>query len=358
MAQGVKWDINAEELEKLTEEFTDEEIAAAKGIALSTLWTKRKELGIFSYREKTENKKNRKTGEALRPGTGTPHHTTRGQNETFFDVIDTEEKAYFLGLLLAEGHTADNTSGCYISLSLSGDDTYMVARFRELLKANQKTVLSQRSGKKKEAEQRFYSRHLVERLLELGVTKNTEEHFIALPEEIPCTLRRHLIRGVVDGDGHIGADKSAFNIGSCSKELLEGIKAWLEEELGIQPHINEPSILPSGKLFWHLIPGDGNPLGVLSWLYDNSNIYLERKRHADCDWSPRVAHNILKKQEADPLREHTAELEELARQKIAGEIKRGAQQRLAELAKTNKSVVSERLKKLVAEMTTQSQSLT
>lgn len=35
---------------------------------------------------------------------------TKVQNENFFDIIDNEEKAYFLGLLLADGCISDNST--------------------------------------------------------------------------------------------------------------------------------------------------------------------------------------------------------------------------------------------------------
>ena len=61
--------------------------------------------------------------------------------ERFFQTIDNEEKAYFLGLLIADGNVfKDSTGGrqASISITLGLEDEYMLLKFKEVLNAYSK----------------------------------------------------------------------------------------------------------------------------------------------------------------------------------------------------------------------------
>lgn len=52
--------------------------------------------------------------------------------EDYFDLIDTEEKAYFLGLLMTDGNVFEQKKRSkMISLTLKKEDAYMVQAFRD-----------------------------------------------------------------------------------------------------------------------------------------------------------------------------------------------------------------------------------
>jgi len=345
MAQGRKWRITKRELEDLTSRFTDEEIASMYSVTVSTVWKARKEHNVLSFKEKCNSKKNRKTGALLSHGTGSPHCTTDSQNNHYFDKIDTEEKAYYLGLLLAEGNVSDNKTGCTVGLSLSDPDGEIVHRFKKALRANRTVRIQQRLGKKPANVLIFQGRYLVERLIDLGVTLNTEEHTLRKPDQIPRSLRRHLVRGFVDGDGSINITGRYFYIGSCSKDMLEIIKYWIECQFQKKLSLITSAMLNSGKNFWKLSPGGGEPLTVLGLLYDDSTICFQRKFEAYAQWKVEIDDSIKAKEDSDPLHGFHLELQELIASKINGTIRRGAQQELADKAGVSKSMVSKRLKK-------------
>ena len=58
--------------------------------------------------------------------------------ERFFEKIDSEEKAYFLGLLISDGNVFKDNTGRQASISITLDlkDEYMLLKFKEVLQAN------------------------------------------------------------------------------------------------------------------------------------------------------------------------------------------------------------------------------
>lgn len=98
------------------------------------------------------------------PGKGRRHAI----NEAYFDTIDSEQKAYFLGLLFADGCN----SGRAISLKLKIDDVELVSAFRQAIGySGPITILSPRSNfanAKRQAQCAITSLPLCRRLTELG----------------------------------------------------------------------------------------------------------------------------------------------------------------------------------------------
>ena len=54
-------------------------------------------------------------------------------NEHYFDVIDTEEKAYFLGYLMADGNISTYNNQYYIKCACTKKDEEIIYKFKEVL---------------------------------------------------------------------------------------------------------------------------------------------------------------------------------------------------------------------------------
>ena len=58
-------------------------------------------------------------------------------NENFFDTIDTEAKAYFLGLMYADGNNYVRGTHSYeMSIALEEGDKYILEKFRDVISRN------------------------------------------------------------------------------------------------------------------------------------------------------------------------------------------------------------------------------
>lgn len=124
-------------------------------------------------------------------------------DETVFDAV-TEESAYWVGFLMADGNV--NRDGQVITLSLQQRDKDHVEAFRRFLKAENPVRIRMSSGcglvKKKFSNAMFSvsSTRLREALARFGVVPNK-----SLTAKVTgLEFNRDFWRGLVDGDGSIG----------------------------------------------------------------------------------------------------------------------------------------------------------
>src|ERR1700678_1934484 len=97
------------------------------------------------------------------------HHIISGIEENFFEVIDTEAKAYFLGLLYADGCVY---RGYRIYLGLTEPDKYLIEQFRKYVAPNNKIEFHKRE-KPRQNQYRLVisSRKMAQDLIKLGCTE-------------------------------------------------------------------------------------------------------------------------------------------------------------------------------------------
>jgi len=196
----------------------------------------------------------------------------------FFQTIDSEEKAYWLGFFYADGYVYKNNK--QISITLQETDANHLEKFARIFD----TTLSPYSYIDKRTNKRYLTvrcvvssveicRDLAEKDIRNGKTKNGTAFVISL---VPDNLVHHFIRGFFDGDGcicrnHLG-EHSLTLVGT--KAFLEAVRDLLIEKAGL----NQVSILPK-KSIWSLAWGGNEQLQEFKgWLYNDANIYLDRKK--------------------------------------------------------------------------------
>ena len=119
-------------------------------------------------------------------------------NERFFDEIDSEEVAFFTGLLLADGHISESEGGS-VSIELQDRDVDVLEKLKGALNYTGPVLRRQRKS-----DGRFYVKlcvnngSLVRALRVHGVVPR--KTFIASAPKIRLDLQRHFWRGMVDGD--------------------------------------------------------------------------------------------------------------------------------------------------------------
>lgn len=196
-------------------------------------------------------------------------------NERYFEQIDTEEKAYWLGFITADGCVYKNQ----ITLGLKGADIGHVEKFAAAVGTNKPVKLSTRKLKDKTywlARITICSKEMTSDLAAKGV--KPQKSLIAEAWNGPDNLIKHYWRGVVDGDGwvsEIGSSnrKNLYAVGLCgSISMVRSFSDWIRINLDL--HV-EPVL--KGKIHCVTYGGTFAPQKVAKLLYENSKVYLDRK---------------------------------------------------------------------------------
>lgn len=207
-------------------------------------------------------------------------------NTEYFKSIDSEDKAYWLGFLMADGCVCKtNKNGSYdrIAIPLKSSDVDHLNKFKICIEyegdIRTKTAIHKTKGFTYTTSQlRISSKPMCDDLAKYGIVPNKTGKEI-LPELNPILIR-HFIRGFFDGDGSVMKKKSRntgrVSLGSSSLSILESINEFLESELGIRMPIYEENRynVPFYKMD---SCNKSRNEKFLSLLYKDSNVYLDRK---------------------------------------------------------------------------------
>ena len=206
-------------------------------------------------------------------------------NQDYFETIDTEHKAYWLGFMYADGYV--NSKENTVSLRLKDNDDYILKRFAEDLDSNipvkyyTHTHKLPSSGKEhtlKYAALTICNAKIKKDLISNGCLEN-KTLVLTFPFHLPQDLYVHFIRGYMDGDGCItyhGKQKCGiqrFKVSFCgTQEVLKGI----QRVFGLTSKLRKR--WDDNKNNYDLtISGNRQVYAFLTALYENSTIHLERK---------------------------------------------------------------------------------
>ena len=201
--------------------------------------------------------------------------------EHFFQEINEEAKAYFLGLLISDGNVFKDNTGRQASISITLDlkDEYMLEKFKEVLQANTSVGHDGRGC----GQIAVRSNIMAEDLAKYGVVpRKSYNTYLPL---ISKEMMPHLIRGIFDGDGSImakpnlsndGHNRFLHSISFCgTHQLMEDISNYILENLGIKTAVYDYKDRNLSEL---KIQNIDNIAKFGYWIYRNSTIFLNRKK--------------------------------------------------------------------------------
>jgi hypothetical protein len=217
-------------------------------------------------------------------------------------TIDTQEKAYLLGLYYSDGfiYRRKDGYGSHTGVTLHLQDEYMLDRLTQDFPFFQKRY---DKSKTTTAQLRGNYQKLYDDLFENGVlpqksTKNRLNlNFPNLKEE----LKPHFIRGFFDGDGSVYMNKTnspnskgiSF-VGTC-KYFMQQLQLELEK-VGVKFTTSEPDLSKYSSVIQGRVVLTKTPIIKLqlsnragielftSYLYNNSKIHLSRKYNLMIKW--------------------------------------------------------------------------
>lgn len=201
-------------------------------------------------------------------------------NTDYFKLINTSEKAYWLGFLYADGYidAPDNK----LVVELKYDDRFHLDRLINILspgkKWKTKTVI--KNGKKyKSAFVYFNSPEIIKNLINLGCT-GKKSLTLSFPSDsfLPKKFIWHFIRGYFDGDGSIFPikDRKGCYVEFCGTyNFLDDLQNFFENTINSYKRV---AINPKGNAYVFRKGGYFVSLSILKNMYSKSNITLGRKK--------------------------------------------------------------------------------
>lgn len=192
-------------------------------------------------------------------------------NNNYFDTINSEDKAYWLGFYFADGY--QNNQGNF-GFSLASKDKEHLEKFKKAIKStypihDYKVVSGYKPGAP-------YSRMLcrsdeIIRSLNLHGAVAHKALILEFPTTVPFLLIRHFIRGYFDGDGSWTIDKNSsylYQFKLCGTEAFLTTAAMFLEI--------PPKLYKKGNSYY-LSKAGKEVLRIMNFLYEDTTIYLDRK---------------------------------------------------------------------------------
>lgn len=195
-------------------------------------------------------------------------------NERYFEKIDTEDKAYFLGLLYADGNVYLKRNR--VQITLQNEDTYILEVFKNYIDSTCKLYVDRGLYRKLI----LASEKMCQDLIKLGcVPKKSLILTFPIEEQVPNHLLHHFVRGAFDGDGSIGyVNKTGKEISFTSSEsFCNSVKSILESQnIKVSKFSKryKDKINSAGSI---KIYQNNKTFDLFNYMYKDATIYLERK---------------------------------------------------------------------------------
>lgn len=200
-----------------------------------------------------------------------------------FDVIDTEEKAYWLGFLYADGYIHKT----YLELGLKESDLEHIKKFKEFLNTRNKICYRPDTHSYRII---INNKHLTDSLKNKGCIER-KSYLVSFPSEdiVPKHLIKHFVRGVVDGDGYVGSKILTLGKIRGRLGLVSAVPDFLED-IRLKMNWHYAKIKKDKRNSTHSIEwGGAYVIDMLDDLYKGANIYLDRKYQKYIDLKTAVA---------------------------------------------------------------------
>ena len=190
-------------------------------------------------------------------------------NENYFEKIDSNDKAYFLGFMLTDGNVSLNEN--IIRLSLSSKDEEILNIFKEKT-GNENKICIREDEKHSERTFQLRSKKWKDDLAKYGVVP--QKTFISEMPVLSTDMMPHLIRSMIDGDGWISFN--SHQIGFCGNEkTVNQLKEYLVKTLNVY----DAKIIHASENLWQVTWASQTDIEKIgNYIYQNKdNCFLSRK---------------------------------------------------------------------------------
>ena len=214
------------------------------------------------------------------------HGRKNNFNEDYFESIDTEHKAYWLGFIYADGCVMNTGSGNTkinrLQINISNKDIELLIAFCKDINYDETKIQTYEP-------KGTYSTNLMSRLsinsvklcsdlAKWGVHPNKTGKLNKLPK-LSKELMPHFIRGFFDGDGWCTCTDKSHNVGFIGDYIfLKNINDYLVCKIKTSNRILHQEPRRENQIFYLRYSSMNDYKLLYKFLYSNCSICLERKR--------------------------------------------------------------------------------
>lgn len=209
----------------------------------------------------------------------------------YFDDIDSEDKAYFLGFIYADGNLHKNS----LKVSIRDYDVDVLEKMKAFMDSNhpiRKVPLfnfynEDKKGPKDGEMVEFIITHrlIKNSMIAHGVVENKTHKIKCIPKTIPNHLLKHFMRGYIDGDGSFGRYLKndgyfRFSLNLVGTlDFLEDFSKKAEKFSGILFNKKMCDRHPerNTNIRQLRLTGKKKVLNFLDWIYSDSTVFMDRK---------------------------------------------------------------------------------
>ena len=196
----------------------------------------------------------------------------------YFSIIDSPTKAYFLGLLFADGNIAldpENKRSPAIRIELSEEDQEILILFQKELNSNSSLRYDKRSGRPRGTYSfSVRSQQLADDLAKFNIVPN--KTYVVTSIIFPDKYLIDFLRGYIDGDGSIfySCNSWHINITGHTESVIKQFQEKIDLLINKNPHNKITNYNNVYKAVWN---GE-DAIKLCKLLYNNDHIALTRKR--------------------------------------------------------------------------------
>lgn len=197
--------------------------------------------------------------------------------QDIFEIIDTAEKAYWLGFLAADGCNYQREHNASIIISIHEKDIEHLNKFKQFCGTNAeiKSYIGYEgfSNQTPMCKITLNSKRISNDLIDKGILPN--KSLILQPPNISKEFYKPFILGYFDGDGSI-SKTSQYNNYSISIQGTKEILTWICETLNWDAKLEKRNN-NSNNSYYIRCGGTNKPYQILNQLYNSCEIHLDRK---------------------------------------------------------------------------------
>ena len=199
-------------------------------------------------------------------------------DEHYFDNIDTQDKAYIVGLLWADG--CNQLDRGKVVIQLQERDKAILEQIKEVSNNERplwKSALHDKNPNWQNAiSLTWQSRHISQVLNDYGMVPR-KSLVLEFPNWIDESLYSHFLRGYIDGDGSVyySYDKNVFRVSMVGTKMFLDVVQRMCAKIGVKTSLSHKKEHNDITFTLHSTSNRGT-LNLLNWVYDNANLKLQR----------------------------------------------------------------------------------